>query len=107
MALGDGRSRDFRSAVGNVVDPSCACTRGTSCRMPVPHPASPATMLPRPSCMHAPCLEDVCKSIHKSLVDDLHYALVWGVSAKHAPQRVGGTHVMEAEDVIQIVKRKG
>jgi uncharacterized protein len=49
----------------------------------------------------------VCRSIHKSLVEDFHYALVWGTSTKHAPQRVGGSHVMEDEDVVQIVKKKG
>lgn len=32
-------------------------------------------------------------------------ALVWGTSTKYSPQRVGLTHTMEHEDVIQIVKK--
>ncbi|KAJ3304708.1 Developmentally-regulated GTP-binding protein 2 [Kappamyces sp. JEL0829] len=39
-------------------------------------------------------VEEVCRGIHRSLVDDFKFALVWGVSAKHTPQRVGLTHVM-------------
>jgi hypothetical protein len=34
------------------------------------------------------------------------YALVWGVSAKHYPQRCGATHDLIDEDVVQLVKRK-
>ena len=34
------------------------------------------------------------------------YALVWGVSAKHYPQRCGLTHELEDEDVVQLVKKK-
>jgi ribosome-interacting GTPase 1 len=30
---------------------------------------------------------------------------VWGSSVKHNPQRVGKEHVLNDEDVIQIVKR--
>ncbi|KAI8806997.1 P-loop containing nucleoside triphosphate hydrolase protein [Cladochytrium replicatum] len=51
-------------------------------------------------------VEKVCKAIHRSLVDEFEYALVWGVSTKHSPQRVGITHVVEDEDVIQIMKKK-
>ncbi|ORX44972.1 hypothetical protein BCR36DRAFT_585853 [Piromyces finnis] len=50
-------------------------------------------------------IEHVCHHIHRTLVDDFKYALVWGTSAKHQPQRVGLNHVVEAEDVIQIVKK--
>ena len=63
-----------------------------------------------------------CHSIHRSLVEEFRYALIWvnkhlsismsqvsflkpsifqGTSTKHNPQRVGLSHVMENEDVIQ------
>eukprot|EP00051_Salpingoeca_urceolata_P028226 m.485731 g.485731 ORF g.485731 m.485731 type:complete len:365 (-) comp23943_c0_seq1:63-1157(-) len=50
-------------------------------------------------------VKDVCHGIHKSMVDQFRTALVWGTSAKHNAQRVGLAHVLEDEDVIQIVKR--
>jgi uncharacterized protein len=51
-------------------------------------------------------VEVVCRSIHRSLVEDFKFALVWGTSSKHLAQRCGLTHVVEDEDVIQIVKKK-
>lgn len=33
------------------------------------------------------------------------YALVWGASVKHRPQKVGKDHVLEDEDIVQIIKR--
>eukprot|EP01135_Chromosphaera_perkinsii_P002360 Nk52_evm14s222 gene=Nk52_evmTU14s222 len=50
-------------------------------------------------------VEHVCHSIHRSIVEKFKYALVWGTSAKHCPQRVGLSHVVQNEDVIQIVKK--
>ncbi|ORY43741.1 developmentally-regulated GTP-binding protein 2-like protein [Rhizoclosmatium globosum] len=44
---------------------------------------------------------DVCKGIHKSLVDEFSYALLWGTSTKHSPQRVGLSHVVDDEDVFK------
>jgi len=32
-------------------------------------------------------------------------AWVWGNSVKHNPQKVGIDHILEDEDVVQIVKR--
>lgn len=34
-------------------------------------------------------IEDVCDQIHRSIKDSFKYALVWGASARHIPQRVG------------------
>jgi len=48
-------------------------------------------------------IEDVCDQIHRTLKETFKYALVWGASAKHVPQRVGLTHVVSDEDVVQIV----
>jgi len=43
--------------------------------------------------------------ILRTLADDCKYALVWGTSTKFNPQRVGLSHLMADEDVIQIVKK--
>ncbi|KNC85630.1 developmentally-regulated GTP-binding protein 2 [Sphaeroforma arctica JP610] len=49
-------------------------------------------------------VEHVCHSIHRTLANDFKYALVWGKSAKFSPQRVGLSHKLEPDDVVQIVK---
>ncbi|KAF2226701.1 GTP binding protein Gtp1 [Elsinoe ampelina] len=51
-------------------------------------------------------IEDVCDSIHRSLKESFKYALVWGASARHIPQRVGLGHVVADEDVVSIVGTK-
>jgi len=51
-------------------------------------------------------IEDVCDSIHRTLKDSFKYALVWGASAKHLPQRVGLGHPVADEDVVSIVGTK-
>jgi ribosome-interacting GTPase 1 len=35
-------------------------------------------------------VEHLCANIHKSLLAEFKYALVWGTSAKHMPQRCAG-----------------
>nr|XP_033819678.1 developmentally-regulated GTP-binding protein 2 isoform X2 [Geotrypetes seraphini] len=50
-------------------------------------------------------VEHVCHRIHRTLASQFKYALVWGTSTKYSPQRVGLTHGIEHEDVIQIVKK--
>ncbi|XP_055474030.1 developmentally-regulated GTP-binding protein 1-like [Psammomys obesus] len=50
-------------------------------------------------------VEDFCMKIHKNLIKEFKYALVWGLSVKHNPQKVGKAHTLEDEDVIQIVKK--
>ncbi|PSK53067.1 GTP-binding protein 1 [Elsinoe australis] len=51
-------------------------------------------------------IEDVCDSIHRTLKESFKYALVWGASARHVPQRVGLGHVVADEDVVSIVGTK-
>jgi uncharacterized protein len=48
-------------------------------------------------------IEDVCDRIHRTLKDTYKYALVWGASARHIPQRVGLSHTVADEDVVYIV----
>lgn len=48
-------------------------------------------------------VESFCNKIHREIAKQLKYAAVWGVSAKHQPQRVGLGHVLQDEDVVQLV----
>lgn len=50
-------------------------------------------------------VEDFCNKLHKTLAKQLRYALVWGASVKHRPQRVGLNHVLADEDIVQLVKK--
>jgi len=50
-------------------------------------------------------VEHVCHGVHRQMVARFKYALVWGQSAKHQPQRVGLSHQIEDEDVIQIMTK--
>ena len=55
---------------------------------------------------HGCTVEAACKQVHKSLLVAFDYAMIWGSSVKHTPQRVGLKHTLHDEDVIQIVKKK-
>ena len=50
-------------------------------------------------------IEAVCHSIHRTMVHSFKYALVWGSSVKFSPQRVGLSHAVHHDDVIQVVKK--
>ncbi|KAN0065846.1 GTP-binding protein rbg1 [Thecaphora frezii] len=51
-------------------------------------------------------VEDFCNAIHKEIIKQFKYAMVWGKSAKHPRgQRVGADHVLEDEDCVTIFKR--
>lgn len=50
-------------------------------------------------------VEHCCHAIHRTLSEQFRYALVWGVSAKHNPQRVGLSHNLADQDVISIVTK--
>jgi small GTP-binding protein len=52
-----------------------------------------------------PNLEVFCNRIHRQIYKRFKYAWVWGTSVKHQPQRVGKDHVLEDEDVVQLVLR--
>ena len=50
-------------------------------------------------------VKSLCANISTQLLRDLNYALVWGTSAKHSPQRCGLNHRLDDEDVVQIVAK--
>lgn len=50
-------------------------------------------------------VEDFCNKVHRSIIKEMKYALVWGSSVKHQPQKVGKDHQLNDEDVVQIVKK--
>ena len=50
-------------------------------------------------------VKSLCANISTQMLRDFSYALVWGMSAKHAPQRCGLNHHVEDEDVVQVVTK--
>ncbi|KAI6219612.1 hypothetical protein M3Y99_01644700 [Aphelenchoides fujianensis] len=50
-------------------------------------------------------VEDFCLKIHKTLAKEFKCALVWGMSVKYSPQRVGIDHVLMDEDIVQVIKK--
>lgn len=52
-----------------------------------------------------PSVEGFCARIHRQMMKKFKYAWVWGTSVKHQPQRVGKDHLLDDEDVLQIVKK--
>ncbi|KAG8346355.1 50S ribosome binding GTPase putative B C terminal region of MMR HSR1 domain [Trypanosoma vivax] len=52
-----------------------------------------------------PTVERFCLRLHRQMMKNFKYAWVWGSSVKHQPQRVGKDHLLEDEDVVQVVKK--
>jgi len=50
-------------------------------------------------------VEEGCKLIHKELIENFKCAWIWGSSTKHNPQRVGLKHMLQDEDVVQVVTK--
>lgn len=50
-------------------------------------------------------IEEVCDQVHRTLKETFKYAMVWGASARHVPQRVGLGHIVADEDVVYIVAK--
>jgi ribosome-interacting GTPase 1 len=71
------------------------------------NPVSALMMNAEPVCLQKKksTVADFCAHIHKDLLKSFSHALVWGLSTKHSPQRVGRDHQLEDEDVLQIVKK--
>jgi small GTP-binding protein len=58
-----------------------------------------------PVCMRGEkaSVKEFAGRIHKSLVTNFKFAIVWGSSVKFSPQKVGLAHMLADEDVVQIV----
>jgi small GTP-binding protein len=56
---------------------------------------------------HGCTVKAACVQVHKEMLDNFNFALVWGTSAKHhpKPQRVGLAHMLQDEDVMQVVSK--
>jgi hypothetical protein len=52
-------------------------------------------------------VQDVCNKIHRNMVRNFRYGLVWGRSAKFAAQKVGLDHALVDEDILTIIKAPG
>ncbi len=50
-------------------------------------------------------IEEFCRRIHKTLLEQFKHARVWGRSVKHNPQKCGKDHVLMDEDIVQIIKK--
>lgn len=58
--------------------------------------------------LSVPCrstIEDFCNKLHKTMIKQFKYALVWGTSVKHKPQKVGKDQQLQDEDIVQIIKK--
>lgn len=54
---------------------------------------------------HGTSVEVATRGISKELLTIFNFALVWGTSAKYNPQRCGLAHLLQDEDVVQIVPK--
>ncbi len=50
-------------------------------------------------------VKEACEKIHRDLLKNFRYALVWGPSAKHPGQRVGLEHKLKDGDIITVIAR--
>ncbi|EGR30723.1 hypothetical protein IMG5_124900 [Ichthyophthirius multifiliis] len=52
-------------------------------------------------------VKSAVEQIHRDLVKDFNFGMVWGKSTKFMPQKVGLNHPLTDEDVLQIYKKTG
>jgi len=50
-------------------------------------------------------VKSLCHNVSSQMLRDFNFAMVWGKSAKHSPQRCGLNHPLADEDVVQIVTK--
>ena len=53
----------------------------------------------------SPTVETFCNRLHRDIAKNFKYAWVWGRSVKHQPMKVGLSHQLLDEDIVQIVKK--
>jgi ribosome-interacting GTPase 1 len=51
-------------------------------------------------------VEEVCKTLHKGMLESFRYAQISGPSAKFAEQKVGLKHVLKDEDILNLVIKR-
>jgi small GTP-binding protein len=54
---------------------------------------------------YGPSIENFCNRLHKGIMTQFRYAWVWGSSVRHQPMKCGKDHILQDEDVVQIVKK--
>ena len=52
-------------------------------------------------------VEEICNKLHRRMKRSFRYGLVWGKSVKFGGQRVSLTHILQDEDVLTIIKKRG
>lgn len=50
-------------------------------------------------------VRDICLQLHRNMLRDFKFALIWGESVKFGGQKVGLDHVLSDKDVLTIVKK--
>lgn len=50
-------------------------------------------------------VEDVCRKLHQDFVKNFKYCRVWGPSSKFPGQKLGLTHILQEDDVLEIHTR--
>jgi len=50
-------------------------------------------------------VQSLCENVSKHMLRDFAFAMVWGISAKHEPQRCGLSHPLLDQDVVQVVTK--
>jgi uncharacterized protein len=50
-------------------------------------------------------VKDICAKLHRTMLRDFRFALVWGKSVKFEGQKVGLDHVLSDQDVLTIIKK--
>ncbi|KAJ9465896.1 GTP-binding protein 128up [Diplonema papillatum] len=73
----------------------------TKPRGQIPDYNDPVIMKSEPN----PTIKTFCDKLHRQMMKEFKYAWVWGTSVKHNPQKVGKDHLLDDEDIIQVVKK--